>query len=313
MKKIALFGASSQIAKDLIRSMAQQRKHELLLYVRDIAASERWLYSSGLKGQCALHLYSQYGKHPHDVVINFVGVGDPQRAAQMGASIFDVTQKYDDLVLRELQRHPQRRYIFLSSGAAYGSTFLEPADAHTRSSIAINALLPQEYYAVAKLHAEAKHRAYTDLAITDIRVFNYFSRTQDISARFFITDILRAIRDDVTLRTSSVYMMRDFIHPSDFHCLVECIMNAPVSNQVLDSYSRAPIDKPTLLKAMQDKFGLKYEMSDNESTIVNATGSKPCYYSLNHKAAGVGYQPKYSSQEGIVLESTSILYPTAVN
>ncbi len=312
MKKIALLGASSQIAKDLIQSMAKQGKHELLLYVRDMERTTHWLASSGLAGQCALHLYSQYGKHPHDVVINFVGVGDPQRAAQMGASIFGVTQEFDDMVMCELQRHPQRRYIFLSSGAAYGSTFLEPATIDTKASIAINGLLPQEYYAVAKLHAEAKHRAYAELAITDIRVFNYFSRTQDLSARFFITDILRAIRDDVILHVSSDHMVRDFLHPSDFHHLVECILSAQARNQVLDCYSRAPIDKRMLLTVMQDQFGVKYEMSDSAPAMVNATGSKPCYYSLNHRAAELDYQPKYSSQEGIVLESMSILDQTAL-
>jgi nucleoside-diphosphate-sugar epimerase len=312
MKKIALLGASSQIAKDLIRSMAKQGRHALLLYVRDTARAVHWLASSGLTGQCTLHLYAQYGNHPHDAVINFVGVGDPQRAAQMGASIFGVTQEFDDMVMRGLSRNPQRRYIFLSSGAAYGSTFLAPADIDTRASIAINALLPQEYYAVAKLHAEAKHRAHAELAITDIRVFNYFSRTQDLSARFFITDVLHAIRDDVTLQTSSDYMVRDFLHPSDFHHLVECILNAPAGNQVLDCYSRAPIDKPMLLQVMQDKFGLRYEMSDGAPGMVNATGSKPCYYSLNHRAAEIGYQPQYSSQEGIVLESMSIFDQTAL-
>jgi hypothetical protein len=43
------------------------------------------------------------------------------------------------------------------------------------------------------MHAEAKHRALFNFSIVDVRVFNYFSHTQDMNARFLITDIVRAI------------------------------------------------------------------------------------------------------------------------
>ena len=39
----------------------------------------------------------------------------------MGASIFDVTLKYDEMALDYVRQHPDCRYIFLSSGAAYDS------------------------------------------------------------------------------------------------------------------------------------------------------------------------------------------------
>lgn len=304
MKRIAILGASSQIAKDLILSFAQKRQSDLLLYVRDCAAMQRWQACHGLA--YPVLPYAEYGREDHAAVLNFVGVGDPQRAAQMGSEIFSVTQKFDDLVLDDLKFHPQRRYIFMSSGAAYGGSFLEPANANTRASIAINALDPQAYYSVAKLHAESKHRALSDMAITDIRVFNYFSRSQDMLARFFITDILRAIHHGETLWTSSDYMVRDFLHPADFSQLVDCILAAPAGNRAIDCYTRAPIDKPTLLNMMQQQFGLKYQRAEGVAAL-NATGSKPYYYSLNRQAAELGYQPVYSSQEGVIMEATSLL------
>ena len=307
MTRIAFLGASSQIAKDLICSMAKKQGTELLLYVRDLASAEQWLSAQGLTDQCALYCYADYGQEPHDAVINFVGVGDPQRAAQMGASIFSVTQQFDDLVLSHLMLNPSRRYIFLSSGAAYGSNFLEPATVDTKAHIDINALRAQDYYAVAKLHAEAKHRSLNGFSITDIRIFNYFSRTQDIGARFFITDIVRAIRDDVTLSVSPDYMVRDFLHPSDFHQLINCILAGPEHNAVLDCYTREPVDKPTLLAAMKEGFGLKFQMTEAANVIVNATGAKPNYYSKNYTAASLGYRPVYSSLEGLLAESTAIL------
>lgn len=313
MERVAILGASSQIAKDLILSFARAGRTEVLLYVRDVSAAQRWLRAHHLDFPVAP--YADYGRAPHEAVLNFVGVGDPQRAAQMGGAIFGVTQEFDDLALRELQRHPERHYLFLSSGAAYGSTFLQPAGPDTRASIGINALTPQEYYSVAKLHAECKHRALPALAITDLRVFNYFSHTQDINARFFITDILRAIRDDTVLQTSADAMVRDYLHPDDFHRLVDCVLRAPPGNRALDCYSAAPVEKSALLAAMRDRFGLKFEVVDNGAgqAVVNATGAKPHYYSLNRQAAELGYQAAYTSLDGIAAESAIILGRDAVN
>lgn len=307
MERIAILGASSQIAKDLILSLAGAGRSELLLYVRDAHAAQQWQQARGLR--FPVMSYANYGHEPHDAVLNFVGVGDPLRAARMGGAIFGVTQQYDDLALEQLRLHPQRRYIFLSSGAAYGSTFLQPAAADTRASIPLNAVTPQDYYAVAKLHAECKHRSTPELAITDLRVFNYFSRTQDLDARFFITDILRAIRDDQVLRTSAADMVRDYLHPADFHQLVRRVLDAPAANRALDCYSAGAVDKRELLAQMRARFGLRYEVAAAEQApaVVNATGAKPNYYSLNRQAAELGYQPAYSSIDGIRTESAIIL------
>jgi nucleoside-diphosphate-sugar epimerase len=209
-------------------------------------------------------------------------------------------------VLQYLQTHPACRYLFLSSGAAYGSCFSEPAKPDTPAVVAINNLAPQEWYGVAKLHAECRHRAHSELAIIDIRVFNYFSRTQDIEARFLITDILRAIRDKTVLKTSSDYIVRDFLHPSDFYSLVQALLSSPAANAAIDCYSRAPIDKPALLAAMQERFGLQYEISEANASV-NATGGKPYYYSLNTRAADFGYQPGLTSLDGILREGEAVL------
>ena len=307
--RIAILGATSQIARDFLMSYAQRRAFDFLLYVRDRSTMLDWLVRNGL--EYPVFCYAEYGREAHDAVINFVGVGDPQRTATMGGAIFGITQQFDDLVLEGLKSNQQRRYIFMSSGAALGSCFMEPARQNTRASIAINALPHQEYYSVAKLHAECKHRALSDLSITDVRVFNYFSRTQNLSARFFITDILRAIRDGETLNVSSDIMVRDFLHPTDFCHLVECILAAPAGNRVLDCYTRATIDKPTLLGVMEQEFGLQYKIVES-SPAVNATGCKPYYYSINYLAAELGYDPIYSSQDGVVLESKYFLGKTAL-
>jgi len=67
----------------------------------------------------------------------------------------------------------------------------------------------------------------------------------------------------------------------------------------------AQVDKPALLASMQEKFGLQYEIAD--SAGINATGSKVHYYSLNTRAADFGYQPSFTSLEGIEQEVQAIM------
>lgn len=307
MMRIAILGATSQIARDLIVSFSGTADHHLHLFARRSAEVTKWLAATGLSGRYQVEEFSGFATQEFDAVIHFVGVGNPAQAVAMGNTIFEVTLRFDELVLDYLKTHPACRYLFLSSGAAYGSSFKEPVRRDTPAVVAINDLAPHEWYGVAKLHAECRHRAHPELAIVDIRVFNYFSRTQDLSARFLITDMLRAIRDNAVLKTSADYIVRDFLHPSDFHRLVSALLSAPAANAAVDCYSRAPIDKPHLLAAMQKEFGLRYEIADAAAGL-NATGSKPHYYSLNTRAAEFGYQPTLTSQEGVLQEAAAILH-----
>lgn len=305
--RIAILGATSQIAKDLVLSFAAHSRDELVLYARRPEAVVQWLTDVHLVQHYAVAKFSAFNAGEHfDAILNFVGVGNPAQAAAMGASIFDVTLKYDELALDYLQQHPDCRYIFLSSGAAYGGGFSKPVDLHSTATVPINNLQPQDWYGIAKLYAECRHRSLHHLPIVDLRVFNYFSRTQDIEARFFITDILRAIRDKVVLKTSSDDIVRDYVHPSDFYQLVSVMLAAPAINTAIDCYSRGPIDKSNLLTAMQEKFGLQYQQADF-AVGINATGSKPYYYSLNVRAADFGYQPRLTSLDGLLQEAAVVL------
>lgn len=303
--RIAILGATSQIARDLILSFSCVSDVRLHLFARRTDDVENWLAVNGLIGRYPVDSFAEFIKHDFGAVINFVGVGDPAKLRTMGNSVFDITHRFDEMVLEYLQTHQSCRYLFLSSGAAYGSNFAEPARRETPAVIQINDLTVHEWYGVAKLHAECKHRAHPDLHIIDIRVFNYFSRTQDINARFLITDMLRAIRDKTVLKTSPDYIVRDYLHSFDFYRLVAALLAAPAANAVVDCYSRAPIDKLILLTAMQERFGLKFEITEGAS--VNATGRKPHYYSLNTRAADFGYQPSLTSLEGVLQEAEAIL------
>jgi nucleoside-diphosphate-sugar epimerase len=290
-----------------VLSFSTQCSHELMLFARRPEVVKHWLASVGMSRRYVVADFTGFVTDKHfDAILNFVGVGDPAQAAAMGASIFDVTLEYDEMALDYVRRHPQCRYIFLSSGAAYGSSFNEPVSESTKAVVAINNLQQQEWYAVAKLHAECRHRSLSYLPIVDIRVFNYFSHTQDLSSRFLITDILRAICEKTVLKTSPTYIVRDFVHPTDFYNLVAAFLASPASNASVDCYSKAAIDKPTLLTAMQNEFGLRYEITEADAGV-NATGGKPHYYSLNTRAADFGYVPSLTSLEGILIETRELL------
>ena len=304
-ERIAIIGASSQLARDLIGSFVEAGRRDLMLYVRDVGATSRWLAHRGL--DLPVRTYSEYGRERYRAVINFVGVGDPRRAAQMGGDILRITQEFDDLVLDGLRSDPENRYIFLSSGAAYGSRFQSPADADTQSQYMLNHLAEGDFYSIAKFHAECKHRALPDLDITDLRVFNYFSASQDLNARFFISDVLRAILEARTLRASSVPMVRDYLGPGDFHQLIECILQSDRGNRAVDCYTREPIEKRDLLRTMAEDFGLSFVVTDGGNNVVDATGSKPNYYSNNRFAELLGYRPTLTSKEVLVDGARQVL------
>ncbi len=298
MSRIAIFGATSQIARDFIDRSGGT--HELLLYARRPEA---------INGLSVLP-FADYGRISHDAIINFVGAGSPAKIKDMGSTIFDVTQEFDTLALSFVKKNKSCRYIFLSSGVASGRSFLteDPASSEEIKDLTnVAAVAPQDYYSAAKFQAESRHSALADLPIVDIRVFNYFSRSSNLSDRFFITDLIRALKDKTVFKTSAGLMVRDYMHPDDFHQLIELILTAPPTNKVVDGYSRSPIDKITLLKEMEARFGLRYEITEANPPIVNATGAKPYYYSTGHNAADFGYKPKYSSVEGLIKEISALL------
>jgi nucleoside-diphosphate-sugar epimerase len=288
-------------------SFTRQEGYEMALFARRPEAVTQWLAASGLSGTLGVSGFHAFNVNEcFDAIINFVGSGDPAQTLAMGASILDVTQEYDTLALNYLRQHPKCRYLFLSSGTAYGAVFSDPVDRVSKAVVPINDLQPQDWYAAAKLYAECRHRSLADKSIFDIRVFNYFSRSQDINARFLISDILRAIRDKSVLKVSPGDIVRDFLHPSDFHALVVALLSAPAANTAVDCYSLKPVTKSELLNAMREEFALRYEVT-NANSAVNATGSKPNYYSMNRRARDFGYCPSLTSLEGVMKEAAHIL------
>ena len=300
--RIAILGATSQIAQDLILSFSKNQDYNFSLFSRNIELLEKWINSENLNEKYQAQKYTEFVNHQkYDVIINFVGIGNPIKAQKMGGDIFQITEQYDDMALDYIKQHKETKYIFLSSGVVYGSSYQEPVNKDTVATVDINNLKSTDWYAISKLYVEAKHRSLSELSIVDVRVFNYFSHTQDMSARFLITDIVRAIKNKEVFKTSADNIVRDFITPPDFYRLIQAIIDFKPINTALDCYTKSPVSKFDLLNELKDEFGLKYEI-DKSVNIVNATGVKINYYSTNYKAKSVGYSPQNTSLEGVTTE-----------
>lgn len=300
MRHIAILGASSRIAGDYILWQSRREGIELHLFVRRPQEMQDWLAQRGISGQVRVKSYQEFGAdNTYAVVINFVGVGDPAKVLALGPDILELTYRFDSMALDYVRSHPGCRYLFMSSGAAYGSRFDTPAQEESPAVFALNALGKEGWYGMAKAYAECRHRAHAALPIMDIRIFNYISETLDPTARFLITDAVRAIRERTVLKTSAERTVRDYLHARDFCALIDAVLAAPPTNDVVDSYSKAPIEKTEMLQALQASHGLRYEVSLVPEEI-NATGCKPCYYSLNRRASRLGYQPELTSLDGVL-------------
>ena len=305
--KIAIIGATSQIAKDFIIQCNDE--HTLLLFSRKPDAVQEFMGDIGYSSFTSLHYNVLKGRQFYvDAVINFVGVGDPVRLLNMQDSIFDITKQYDELSLQFL-RKPETRYIFISSGAAYGGTFDKPVELRTPVTYPAS-IDKQHYYGLAKWLAEVRHRVMHTKHIVDLRIFNYFSSTMPLSSKFMIMEMMNAIlrqrgTDQTPYAIDDFPLMRDFIGPEDLHRLIMCVLSSPGLNAALDVYTKEPISKRMLLEALNHRYGMQFQIAER---IFHApTGRKPNYYSKHHRAAAIGYQPQMTSLETIFKEADQLL------
>jgi len=300
---IAIFGATSEIAHDLILGFIKDQRFQLTLFCRDASKISSEISSGAFKKQrIKIASFDEFGlKKKYSAIVNFIGAGDPVRLKKLGGEIFQITNQFDDLAIEYIKNNNDCQYIFLSSGAAYCSDFLAPASHDTKIDLSINKLSPKNWYGLTKLYAESKHRSLSDLGIVDVRVFSYFSHTQKITSGYLMSDIARAISNKTTLYTSSENIIRDYIHPSDFAQLITRILEAPSQNLAVDCYSLNPVEKYQLLDCLGSLYGLQYEFSNN---LINSatSGTKPNYFSENKIVASLGYCPALTSIQGIVKE-----------
>jgi len=292
-KKIAILGANSHIAKGLIFGFAQHKKEELFLFARTCAKVKSFLKKQDLQEPRHIHHFKDFGKTKYDVVINCVGLGTPAKVKKAGQEVFRLTEEFDYLVLQYLQKYPDTLYINFSSGAIY--------------QVSASAIKPEYFYGIAKLQQEARHRELKQLKIVDVRVFSYFSRFIDLDAGYFLTDLIKSLKDKKTFTTNACDFTRDYLAPQDLFCLISRIILAKPFNGTLDAYSARPVSKFKLLEYFAKHYSLKIKIN-RDLQCASPTGEKARYYSGSKEAADlVGYQPKFTSLETVADESKYLL------
>lgn len=307
--KIAIVGATSHIAKNLIIEMASE--HQLYLFARNTQKTNDFIIVEGIDNRVkeVLHI-DTFGQTiiRYDAVINCVGFGKPNEVRSQSSIIQVVTERYDNLIIDYLSKYPKTIYINFSSGAVYGTELSNPVSSTSEFRIRLDSITDEDAYRVAKLNSETKHRSLSGFSIIDLRVFNFFSRYIDISSSFLITEIMEAIKNGEEFVTLNNDFIRDYVHPEDLINLVQLCLRKPGINRSIDVYSCHPVKKSEIIAAFRKEFGLRVRYI---STPLNQspTGMKTWYVSENHDAESIfGYFPKYSSIDALLEIARKIFF-----
>lgn len=307
---IVIMGATSHIAKGLIDRFLQAGDHYLYLFSRSADKIRQFVDAINVtanNGYSICDNYRTFSSLYYDVIINCVGVETRNKHNCDFTRYFTVTEEFDNLSIGYLKsRNPGALYVSFSSGAVYGTGFSIPADEGSVNGIQVNHVVPEDYYGIVRINAEAKHRAHSNLRIIDLRIFSYFSRYINLSDGYFITDVMEAILEDKILVTDSTNIVRDYLHPQDLFAIVTKCIHAGKINQALDVNSSHPVAKKEILDYFTSEYGLKYR-SRHSSENASATGAKSNYYSTCNQASQIGYVPQFSSMDTLKLEAKYIL------
>ena len=303
-KNIAIFGSTGHIGKNLISFFIKNNDFKIFLFSRDIKKFEslKMIFSDTM----SFNTYDDFGKNEYDVVINCVGISNPNAFEKNSRSIFDTAEFYDTMVLDYLKNFPTTLYINLSSGAVFSGEFDKPVDDSSTYKFDVNGINKGEMYSISKMYLESKHRSLPDLNIVDLRIFGFFSRFIDVNAGFFMSELLQALKNKSEFVTDKKDFVRDYVNPNDFYDLTKnCIANKKI-NDVFDVYSKEIISKFQILEECFNKFDLKFKLVEKIESI-SPTGVKKNYYSLSRKAEKINYSPQFSSLETILNESSLFL------
>jgi nucleoside-diphosphate-sugar epimerase len=303
--KIAILGGTSHIAKGLILNFIQKQGYELFLFVRSQERMGEFMDEIGCDKNIQIKQFSELNVERYDVLINCVGISVSRDAESNIRHIFDLTEKYDNIIIDYLIKNPSSLYISFSSGAIFGTEFNQPVDASSQAKWDINNIKETDYYGIAKLNSEAKHRSLRNHNIVDLRVFGYFSRFIDLHSRYLISHILTCVKEKSVFITDNTNIVRDYIAPDDLFQLVEkCVENKKL-NDVYDAYSLKPVSKFEIIDHFIKNYGMKHEVKENID-LSSAMGKKINYYSTNNKARDIGYIPRYTSLECIIRETQAM-------
>ena len=303
--KIAVFGATGYIGRSLIAAGIVWGM-PLVPFSRDRSRAQSVFSKYGISEYGSLESYDTLINRQYDVIINASGVGSPSAIKEGKDDVFRATESMDTLLFEYLALYPKTRVYNISTGAVFGLTSGEPITEESRAQYDPEHLTNGDRYALAKLVSEAKHRAHTEYAITDLRVFAFVSRFLNTEESFFISQVAACLLKDGVFTTGPEDMMRDYVSGEELLDVVLFLQGTAPENGAHNVESVAPISKFDLLKSLTERSGLCFEVG-TDTRMQSPTGQKNAYYSSTHTLQKLGYTPKANAHQIIERELTAFL------
>jgi len=297
--RVAILGAGSYVSRAILPGLLRSTDWEAILHTRAPEPLTRWAVGRGLPRERISVLSSnEFGSRAFDVVVNFVGAGDPRLVNEMGKDILAVTTEWDLRALEVLRQRPSTRYIFASSGVATGEDFALPRE----PGAPLKAPAPGDHYARAKAEAEARHREHGDLSIVDLRLYGFYSAEMGARLGYLVCALLQSLLAGSVLTTDEHDIARDYLHPDDLVSAIAAVVRSMPLNGAFDLASVAPVRKFELLGRFHEKFDLQWQVKSS-----TAKPNKLNYYSRDRALSGYGFVPKLSALEAVIDQATAFL------
>lgn len=301
-RHIAILGATGYIGRSMAVELALNQSITLVLFSRNPERVRAFIAEHvGTEDRVSVAAYEDFDAGNYDVIFNCTGIGSPREYKKNPSAIFEVTERFDTMVIAYLLKRPEAIYINLSTGSVYGLSAQGIVNETSRAVIDMNNIVPAAYYSVAKINSEAKHRAHADLKIVDLRIFSFFSRFADPEDNFLLSDVVKSLRTGVPMKTGPTSVVRDYVCPSELSRIMMRVIETGGSNDVYDVVSTAPVSKFELLDFVKSHFKFEY-IIEEKGGVLSPTGDKNEYYSQSKRIERIGYVPKFTSLEGIAEE-----------
>jgi len=288
---IAIWGGTGHVGRALYHAF-NGRGFNCHCYVRNPQKAEKCLPTGSFSD------FKEFPSGKYDVLINGISAGVVSERF-----LFETLETWDWRMIEFAKEHPGCCCVSISSGTVYGDEFSAPADDNMTLSLNPNHVESKQIYGLIKLMCEQRHRAFYDLAIVDLRLFNFFTRYMEFEQPFFMSDVIKAVKNNDILITNTADFYRDFTHPDDFADLIYLCAGKKI-NACYDLYSSAPVKKSEILTAFARRYGLHYSCGEIWHSL---TGNKSQYFSNNKKAGELGYEPKFSSLDVLINETDFII------
>ncbi len=304
---VAVLGATGYIGRSLLAS-ADSFGFKAVPVSRDKERAKRVFESYKIKADY-IYDYVELLEIEHPVLINATGIGSPREIMKDPKRVMIVTEEMDAVIVAYLEKYPRTRVFSISSGSVYGLSAREPITDVSSAVFDINNLKAGDYYSLAKLYSEVRHRSLTESAIVDLRVFAFVSRWLDLNESFFVTEVARCLLEKKTMETMPNEMIRDYSNQDDIWNIVRFLISQPILNSAFDIKTKSPVTKFDLLNHMKEVFNLDFLVSENVAEQ-SPTGQKNAYYPESTKLTELGYVSDRTSLENVTKEMREFLAST---